>query len=77
MSYTESEIVEASILESIDRFDAEVEERIDENVVDSLDASVAPAIRKDFPETWIWDSIEGYAVSNLLIGLLLSLSVVF
>lgn len=38
------------VADSIDRFDS-----------GALAGEIAaPAIRKDFPESWIWDSIDGY-----------------
>lgn len=38
----------------------EAEDRFEKVEADSAEKEVSATIRKDFPESWIWDSIDGY-----------------
>jgi hypothetical protein len=39
-------------------------DRVDYAGGNSVDQPAAPTIRKDFPESWIWDTIDGYGTMD-------------
>lgn len=44
------EVQFSSVADSIDRFD---------DGASASEETVAPTIRKDFPESWIWETLDG------------------